>query len=271
MLDGRVERLLVAGEADGLIEIVHRQLCHTTAQRHALTFGNGGRGLLQAVDDVSHVLKALPRVGFVGLMGDRLFTLAVVVGVGLGEVELVGLEQKQGCELLVLVVDAWGEAQVVEHEPSEQIAACRCPQVVVMQIRGASHRSFNGDVVFAVASRLCVQTEEHHVGIVLLHPLQALAIGVAEQTVVAVDKLNVAACGNTQAVVASHAQTAVLLPQVDHAILPVREFGKGCHFAAVVDQHNLTFVVVKSQRANALQTLAEQLVRHVVGGDDEAH
>jgi hypothetical protein len=115
---------------DGVVDMIHRELCHTPLQGQTLFMGAPvGKGV-QTADDGEMVCQPLVCTLGTLLMDGRGLALAVVVGVGIGGVDGLGTNEQLGRELLVLAVfDAWREQQLAAHRLTEKVATGRAPQV----------------------------------------------------------------------------------------------------------------------------------------------
>jgi len=192
----------------------------------------------------------------VGVGGDRLGALAVVVGLCIGGADAVGPEQQLRRELLVLVVDAGREAQLAQNGPAEQVAAGRGLEVVVRQVLGAAVQVVGVVCGSGVAVGRRGEVEHHHVGVAVSHQFKAVLVGQAQQVVVAVDKLQVAACGGLYAPVAGLAESLMVLPYVDNLAEILVESGQRTVGGTVVDDNDFALVAGQRECQYAVYALA---------------
>ena len=127
-----------------------------------------------------------------------------------------GSKHEQGGKLLVFVVDAGGETKVAKNGAFEQISTCRTVNVAMAHI-----------VVPALWRKvlkvfwLCncsSEIEDDHFGIPGLCNLQTVLVGILEQTVVGIDKLQVIACGHLDSGVTGLAEALVSLTDIGDVI-----------------------------------------------------
>ena len=98
----------------------------------------------------------------------------------------------------------WREAQLAEDGPSEHVSPCRCPQIVVQHVVIPAFLwsllpSFPAGFIVLHTSR---SSKKKDIRVLLLDNFQTVPVSLGLQEVVAIDKLDVLACGILQSGVA---------------------------------------------------------------------
>ena len=244
---------------DGVVDVVHRQLCHAALHGLAVSVGQRVGNLLQVHDDLHCVVQTAVGAGTILLVDGRRATLPVVVGFGVGGVDLLGPDDELCREVLVLaVVDAGLEAQLPQHGAVEQAAADGSMQVAGAHQVGTAHGLHGFRLCSRFRSRclLMGEVEHHHLGVgILADDVEALSVGI-QQTVVAVNKLDVISLRHVQRRIACHADSAVLLPHIDDAVAIVQQPVHRTGVGTIVNNDNLALVGLHGQRQDAVDTFA---------------
>ena len=125
-------------------------------------------------------------------------------------------------------------------------------------------------VVGVLLSLLATEVEHHHVGLLESCYVEAVFVEVADERIVAIDKLDITTRGILQSAVAGGAESAVALPDIYNGVGKVGERCNSGTLRAVVDNDDLTLKLTQRQTHDAVDALAEQGLGQVVGGDDKA-
>ena len=95
---------------------------HAALKGLAILIGQAIGGCMEALDDALGIVEALQSMADRGTGGDGVGALLIEVGLGIGHNEMLGSQQQQGGELLVLMADAGGEAEIAQNGTAEHIA-----------------------------------------------------------------------------------------------------------------------------------------------------
>ena len=126
--------------------------------------------------------------------------LAVVISLCRSDVDHLATQYQLGRELFVFHRAPFPEPQRTQGLPAEDISTGRPTQVVVPHVFPSAHGTLEvvgGLHVFFLAFR-----EEHQVGLVVTHDVQAVLVGGLQQKVIPVHELDIAARGHSQSQVA---------------------------------------------------------------------
>ena len=98
-----------------------------------------------------------------------------------------------------------------------------------------------------------------------------MGIGVGDEVVVGIDKLQETPLCHVDTSIAGHAESTVLLPHIDNLRAIVHETVHGTDVRTVIHNDDLALVGLQREFQNAVNALAEHLYRQVVIGDDERY
>ena len=198
---------------------------------------------------------------------DRTGTLAVEVGLRIGDDHTFGTEQELGRELFIFMNDAGCEAQIAEDGTCEEIAAGGTTDVVVAHIVGTVlYRT----VLIGPDSSVCAgEVEDNHLGTAVAYQTDAVLVRGLDELVVAVDELQVFASCRLDACVPGFAESFVVLADIDDVSAVFHQVVHRTLFRAVVNDDNLPFAALHGEGEDAVDTRAEHLHWQVVIGQDE--
>ena len=251
--------------------MVHRQLGYAPLQGQPVTLWHRVGEFLQTAYHGEVVVQQLPDACRVCLMDGRCLSLAVVVGLRLGQIHALCPYQQLGCELLVLaVVDAGREAQLSSDALTEQVTAGCPPDILTAhQFRAALHP--RGIERVGTLTVVVGEVEHHHVGIfIVADDVKTVLIGCLDQEVVAVDNLDVFTLRHRQCRVSGHAHTTVLLSEVDDLVTVFQQAVHRTVVRAVVHDDDLPLCRTQRESEDAVDTRAQHIQRQVVTRQDKA-